>query len=1761
MPDVQFRVLVDTSDLERAQAAAKRIQRELQRANDPGSNEFTRQRFTSTKEVEKLQASLKLLEDTFNRVRDAREKALAAGTGVRLKGLGVTPENLEKAGLPLKPRGGQLGLEDSKALLESIQGQADGVSTSINTWTTNLETVNQRFAESLIKAGSLSSRVQEIAAGSSRQIAERAASGSDLELAVNERINSLEEKRNALIERRAFLEEGILNSVGGKVALNLQKELLSLRDAEGAALRKINSVLAARVQIEERLRASGAARVQQFIQQGREAIKGDKPLKITPPTGIDKETRGDLEAFVRLTNEYTAARSKLANVQRALIKPEGRFRELAQASGELQNFQQVNRELVALDNTIAKLVGPGRKEQLDLIAPGLVDRIRKVGEVLERLQLARQGFRRGGRESGGALIPLSGQEQARTIQNLTALRERFVHNIQRQNEQVRSQGLSVVPETQEVIARLRPLERTLLNAFQGMGRRFTATLQFAISGALIFSFQRLIREAVKTAVEVERAFEDIATALEFDIQFDRGTAEFNQTLERIRVGVLQIADEFNILPTVANKVAFQMVARFKSAENALIATRAQLIALKVSTIDADEILRALTATSEVFAAEVFLTNESLDLQQRLLARETAAAKLYIEALDQAVQIQQEWGVSVEDSIEGTARSAEVFRQLGFTMQETQAIIASVVFQLGQTGTNVAERANRAVSAITSPQIRDQLLDLAAANDEFFLTFAQFESGKDVLASLSAQYKDLQRVAPQVAQQILQIVGQRREAEVVAAILGGTDIQQQITEAADDAAGAAERRFGFLRDTTAEILASIGEQFEELSQNFERLGGLEPFQLILRTADKLLNIVNEVLKAVNALVVGLQSIPGIGPFAQLLPTLISYGIALRTAIRLSKGLLQIKAIQGIGSFLGFGGGGGQQQQLPFPNAVGLFTPVRESAAVFSKALRAGGIGITTASRGMVASLALSTKAIATEAAARTAEAAANRIRVIRLLALAFILGSFASAVDAAKRSTEVYETTLKNLNNESRSRFIREKTPPREQERELAANALQAARDAGAAAGSEFGTAAASVLLPAFAAFFSDETQENIDDPETRRRLIERTVGSGFAASLTEFNLKNNPLGNVFNALISRQTADAQRALVAGSEENRRALENDALLEFLRADLPLLVEEYNKLPAPEGQLQERAIASFGDQLLGLGLALDAAVTNEEIEAAEERQTALRNALLAYWASIGKDIDTIEGTFKFFQDKIQKTQQRLGLGQISELGAAAIFEGTREQLLTLADDIREIHPEEAAKLDRLAGTALQAQTDAISAHFDVRRELADATLTEEGRLLVAVNAFTDEVRRLAQTTNFAALRRARIELIQAQKALHDFYASQAKEAASFASSFFTGEEAQIDIQKQLAKVLRDQAVAMFASGNISLFGQAAELLKEAEEIRLLANKAERELEPRRIRAVALSTGPILSRLNELTAELDGLRADLALAGEGTIKAIEVQNAINRQLIEIQTEVINAAGASALLQAGVNDSILKLKAQLSINAKELEAAAVNYKVKSVQYKNLKIREQELKNSLANALLELRDLNRRLDSDVTNSFEQAQLDLVSILEKLAAPDLGELERKRLEVERINAEARAKQEFFSNQLFELQFGFETGEFGTSAYISALERLLAEVDTSTTQGKEIFLQIQSVIDGLTNDVSNLAFNIPGAIRLPTLFEIRRSLAADQLGVNYQDNRAQEINVFVSDEVDVQDVISAIEGSFGGSIDLESQRLATGGTGITIGSFS
>ena len=224
------------------------------------------------------------------------------------------------------------------------------------------------------------------------------------------------------------------------------------------------------------------------------------------------------------------------------------------------------------------------------------------------------------------------------------------------------------------------------------------------------------------------------------------------------------------------------------------------------------------------------------------------------------------------------------------------------------------------------------------------------------------------------------------------------------------------------------------------------------------------------------------------------------------------------------------------------------------------------------------------------------------------------------------------------------------------------------------------------------------------------------------------------------------------------------------------------------------------------------------------------------------------------------------------------------------------------------------------------------------------------------------------------------------------------------------------------------------------------------------------------------------------------------------------------------------------------------------------TIEWSNVKKAYENMKAALMDQALELESINRLLGVDITDPYVKSQLALIDALQQQKAAELngGDLEKARAALAVKEAEMADIAAFYSDRLFTLKFDFDRGAISKGQYIASLQKFLSEVDTSTRQGKELWQEINGLIEGMSSDLSDMQFNIPGEIRLPTLFEVRRSLTADALGVNYQDNRQQDIRIYVDSDVDVAKVANAVNEGLGAQAATASARYAPGSATLTLG---
>lgn len=1439
------------------------------------------------------------------------------------------------------------------------------------------------------------------------------------------------------------------------------------------------------------------------------------------------------------------ARQEQQALSRKADKVGVRATDTRKLSGIESQYRSLQQKLVQLENTQRRL--------------GDSNAFARMNPEIERVQNNVRELNR--------LIELEDQSEAQRIEKIKAANIEMAKLVKLQKEAANKAigGNRRANEDQmkkSMEAQVPGINRLFNNVFNDMSRRFVATLQFAISGAIIFGAQRFVREFVEAAIEVQRAFADISTALEFDIIEPRGTIEFEHQVESVRQEVLLLSREFNVLPTEANKAAFVMVSRFNDVQLALQATRSQLLATKISTIDQSEVLRALTAVSETYSASIYGTNVGLTIQEKLFAKESASAALYGRVLDDAVRIQQEFGIEVEDTLEGTARAAEAFRQMGFSLQETEALVSSVSRQLGQTGQQSAERLVRSLGQLTDPKIRESLLDIAGASKEFTLSISDFENGAIAWAAIADEFERIEGVNPVAAQQILQTIGQRRELEAVAAALGTVDMQRDMVDAMKTSAGAAEDRFSVLARTVAEVIASIAAGFQELATHFEKLGGITALQLLLEGVDKFLGVINSLLVKVIELKEffdKLFSVAGIGLGTATVKAL-TLGLALTTTLRVAKALrdtFHAMAVTNVGSMLAnfFKAGAAIN-----PGSVGvgaMLTARGGGAALGSQA--AVNVAAATGIRKLGISAIVGASTIRQMSASALAAipvwgwiAAAGALLIFGFVSMSNKLEGFAQAVEDDKER-------MKQANIEARA--------------EILAGELTGA----------------------------DARRVEIEKALREKRLQLETSSSSQLSLLEQaFKLAVNtvPGARVLDAF-GPDEPEIIGGLVEGSSEffakqisdlvaEQVQLNIDRVREDLASGPQTTPDDYDGGYAPDALLERLGIRGSVFPGLGVGnsqvdvIAVGLAFLETELARAEELRADTSgtqgdiDARLVEAQNITDDAyqtyAEIMSVFGLLPDDLTKSVKQLDR-EISRINSD-VFHGkiTKSQSIdalrryaadyqALADEYFETFGEDSEDGLQTADKAADTLQKAIEEAFKLVLEGVNRVTQfgdERSQIQGKIKAYQAEAARIIssgqmphvmRTEQYIAVQdairemRHRLEEIALEEALQYFKDGQAlSRSFSERRSFTLG----------LINELRNQAAKLRQEGNNTgadakereALLAAFELEKAALEESIAKNTANIKL-----------AAPALDGRADIRSQIAAVKARIIYSKDATEIAT-----FQQELREIEAQALQAElarlTALTLSKVSLRDTMRSQLVGLSALRRESELTAKLYGATALETFKATRAVESAEVALLDLALQLESVNRQLGKtfDVTNPLDAAAENVISISRALQVPDLGEVEKAALDLELKNAQAARISASFNDGLFNLKFQFERGDIGLNGYIESLRGMLGQVDVSTRAGKELWLQINSLIEGLVSDISGQAFNIPGEIRIPTLFEVRRAVQAEALGVNYLDNRQQNINVYVSDEVQVAAVFEAIAGAF----EVDDVRNAPGGAGITLG---
>lgn len=346
-----------------------------------------------------------------------------------------------------------------------------------------------------------------------------------------------------------------------------------------------------------------------------------------------------------------------------------------------------------------------------------------------------------------------------------------------------------------------------------------------IGGAIVFGLAMRLKELVNVALETEQTFIRVSAALDATGKSSNGVKE---RLQDIAVATnVSLADTYEVMA--------QLVGVFDSVDEAARATEvvSQMELISQGALSAREGYRALSAVVTSF-------QETL-MDERGLTNEGAIT--YV--ADLATRLQDVTGVNIEDTIEGVGRLGETANSMGIELEFLASTLALSGKATGQTGTVVSEAFGRVLSQLQNAKATDILVRMGITDDATV-------RARDFQQIMIDLFRNFENLNAGQQRQLGEVISDPRQFYIVnAALQQGVDILD-IWEQSQNNAGAAAERTDAILDTLRGQIGQLGKQVQVLVENLVNLGLLNVFGVLVKGASFLLGILNQVLQTFNRL---------------------------------------------------------------------------------------------------------------------------------------------------------------------------------------------------------------------------------------------------------------------------------------------------------------------------------------------------------------------------------------------------------------------------------------------------------------------------------------------------------------------------------------------------------------------------------------------------------------------------------------------------------------------------------------------------------------------------------------------------------------------------------------------------------------------------------------------------------------------------------------------------------------------------------------------
>jgi hypothetical protein len=275
------------------------------------------------------------------------------------------------------------------------------------------------------------------------------------------------------------------------------------------------------------------------------------------------------------------------------------------------------------------------------------------------------------------------------------------------------------------------------------------------------------------------------------------------------------------------------------------------------------------------------------------------------------------------------------------------------------------------------------------------------------------------------------------------------------------------------------------------------------------------------------------------------------------------------------------------------------------------------------------------------------------------------------------------------------------------------------------------------------------------------------------------------------------------------------------------------------------------------------------------------------------------------------------------------------------------------------------------------------------------------------------------------------------------------------------------------------------------------------------------------------NVVQGDTPGLARDVAASAED-----EAEKA-RQAMIELQE------ARFALLEAQVaNDPVAlarvgQQRAAFAYQIARTEAEQIRAEAERI---NADRQLQDALNDIVNSQIELAMAYANAAGDTVQVANLQLQQAITQLQQLQAAGAGAAEINRAQAEIVNARAGVRDANLQDRQEFYQYLHDMGQITTSQLVGYLQSLLQIPDLTEDQVRDINLQIKRLRQELASD---LQFNLPTDLGLPTLYEVRRLSQSSAAGLNYQagqgvtnNNQVITVNVNGGDPQQVFDAVSA-----------------------------